>query len=42
MIFTVIMCLVWYAGAYTVQTNTVPVNTGRAVPFMPPGGKCYC
>ncbi|KAL4242797.1 hypothetical protein ABKN59_010978, partial [Abortiporus biennis] len=25
---------VWYAGAYTVQTNTVPVNTGRQVPFV--------
>jgi hypothetical protein len=24
----------WYAGAYTVQTNTVPLNTGRAVPFV--------
>lgn len=24
----------WYAGAYTVQTNTVPVNTGRQVPFV--------
>ncbi|KAG7094575.1 hypothetical protein E1B28_005402 [Marasmius oreades] len=23
----------WYAGAYTVQTNTVPLNTGRKVPF---------
>ncbi|KAG6908504.1 hypothetical protein DXG01_004438 [Tephrocybe rancida] len=28
---------VWYAGAYTVQTNTVPVNTGRKVPFAPAG-----
>ncbi|KAJ4481892.1 Six-hairpin glycosidase [Lentinula aciculospora] len=27
----------WYAGAYTVQTNTVPVNTGRQVPFEPQG-----
>ncbi|THU84315.1 Six-hairpin glycosidase, partial [Dendrothele bispora CBS 962.96] len=27
----------WYAGAYTVQTNTVPVNTGRMVPFAPRG-----
>lgn len=25
---------IWYAGAYTVQTNTVPVNTGRQVPFV--------
>ncbi|GJJ09716.1 hypothetical protein Clacol_003940 [Clathrus columnatus] len=24
----------WYAGAYTVQTNTVPINTGRQVPFV--------
>lgn len=24
----------WYAGAYTVQTNTVPVNTRRLVPFV--------
>ncbi|KAF9007092.1 Six-hairpin glycosidase-like protein [Cyathus striatus] len=28
---------IWYAGAYTVQTNTVPLNTGRKVPFAPPG-----
>ncbi|PFH50188.1 glycoside hydrolase family 78 protein [Amanita thiersii Skay4041] len=28
---------VWYAGAYTVQTNTVPLNTGRMVPFAPQG-----
>ncbi|KJA26502.1 glycoside hydrolase family 78 protein [Hypholoma sublateritium FD-334 SS-4] len=28
---------VWYAGAYTVQTNTVPLDTGREVPFAPPG-----
>ncbi|KAF5373193.1 hypothetical protein D9757_010559 [Collybiopsis confluens] len=27
----------WYAGAYTVQTNTVPVNTGRQVPFESQG-----
>ncbi|KAF9523611.1 Six-hairpin glycosidase [Crepidotus variabilis] len=27
----------WYAGAYTVQTNVVPVNTGRQVPFMKSG-----
>ncbi|KAJ3524477.1 hypothetical protein NM688_g8554 [Phlebia brevispora] len=25
---------IWYSGAYTVQTNTVPVNTGRQVPFV--------
>ncbi|EIN05763.1 Six-hairpin glycosidase [Punctularia strigosozonata HHB-11173 SS5] len=24
----------WYAGAYTVQTNTVPVNTGRQIPVV--------
>ncbi|OSD03796.1 glycoside hydrolase family 78 protein [Trametes coccinea BRFM310] len=24
----------WYAGAYTVQTNTVPLHTGRQVPFV--------
>ncbi|KAF8586716.1 glycoside hydrolase family 78 protein [Ramaria rubella] len=23
----------WYAGPYTVQTNTVPLHTGRQVPF---------
>ncbi|KAF9477417.1 Six-hairpin glycosidase [Pholiota conissans] len=28
---------IWYSGAYTVQTNTVPLNTGRMVPFSPPG-----
>ncbi|KAG5720851.1 hypothetical protein E4T56_gene17351, partial [Termitomyces sp. T112] len=28
---------VWYAGAYTVQTNTVALNTGREVPFAPRG-----
>ncbi|KAF9040032.1 Six-hairpin glycosidase [Panaeolus papilionaceus] len=27
----------WYAGAYTVQTNTVPLNTGRQVPFASRG-----
>lgn len=31
--------LVWYAGAYTVQTNTVPLDTGRKVPFAPAGSK---
>ncbi|KAI0338612.1 Six-hairpin glycosidase [Trametopsis cervina] len=25
---------IWYAGAYTVQTNTVALNSGRAVPFV--------
>ncbi|KAH8101215.1 Six-hairpin glycosidase [Cristinia sonorae] len=25
---------IWYAGAYTVQTNTVPLHTGRQVPFV--------
>ena len=25
---------IWYSGAYTVQTNNVPVNTGRQVPFV--------
>ncbi|KAI0681905.1 Six-hairpin glycosidase-like protein [Cerioporus squamosus] len=24
----------WYAGAYTVQTNTVPLNTGRQIPMV--------
>ncbi|KAH9856209.1 Six-hairpin glycosidase [Lenzites betulinus] len=24
----------WYAGAYTVQTNTVPLNTGRQIPVV--------
>ncbi|KAJ7881488.1 glycoside hydrolase family 78 protein [Mycena olivaceomarginata] len=28
---------IWMAGAYTVQTNTVPLNTGRQVPFQPVG-----
>ncbi|KAF9490904.1 Six-hairpin glycosidase [Pleurotus eryngii] len=28
---------VWYAGAYTIQSNTVPLNTGRKVPFAPAG-----
>ncbi|KAF8890923.1 Six-hairpin glycosidase [Infundibulicybe gibba] len=27
----------WYAGAYTVQTNTVPLDTGRKVPFAAAG-----
>lgn len=25
---------IWYSGAYTLQTNSVPVNTGRQVPFL--------
>ena len=25
---------IWYSGAYTVQTNTVPLDTGRQVPFV--------
>ncbi|KAF7314962.1 Six-hairpin glycosidase [Mycena indigotica] len=28
---------VWMAGAYTVQTNTVPLDTGRMVPFESAG-----
>lgn len=28
---------IWYAGAYTLQTNSVPVNTGRWVPMLPNG-----
>ncbi|KAJ6484860.1 Six-hairpin glycosidase [Mycena sanguinolenta] len=28
---------IWMAGAYTVQTNTVAVNTGRQVPIVPAG-----
>ncbi|TFK82232.1 glycoside hydrolase family 78 protein [Polyporus arcularius HHB13444] len=24
----------WYAGAYTVQTNTVPLDTGRQIPMV--------
>ncbi|PPQ92306.1 LOW QUALITY PROTEIN: hypothetical protein CVT25_008597 [Psilocybe cyanescens] len=27
----------WYSGAYTVQTNTVALNSGRHVPFAPAG-----
>ncbi|KAF8894897.1 Six-hairpin glycosidase [Gymnopilus junonius] len=27
----------WYAGAYTVQTNTVTLNSGREVPFAAAG-----
>jgi hypothetical protein len=25
---------IWYAGAYTLQTNSVPIHTGRQVPFL--------
>lgn len=25
---------IWYSGAYTLQTNSVPVDTGRRVPFV--------
>ena len=25
---------IWYAGAYTLQSNSVPTNTGRQVPFL--------
>lgn len=28
---------IWYAGAYTLQTNAVPTNTGRRVPFPAKG-----
>ncbi|KAJ7466205.1 Six-hairpin glycosidase [Mycena galericulata] len=28
---------IWMAGAYTVQTNTVAVNTGRQIPIVSPG-----
>ncbi|OJK02868.1 hypothetical protein ASPACDRAFT_1864575 [Aspergillus aculeatus ATCC 16872] len=28
---------IWYSGAYTLQTNEVPVNTGRQIPAMPAG-----
>ena len=28
---------IWYSGAYTLQTNAVPVNFGRAVPFLSDG-----
>ncbi|KAL0261529.1 hypothetical protein SLS55_002959 [Diplodia seriata] len=28
---------IWYAGAYTLQTNAVPVNTGRAWPALSAG-----
>ncbi|KAI9738250.1 MAG: hypothetical protein M1834_008748 [Cirrosporium novae-zelandiae] len=28
---------IWYAGAYTLQTNAVPVNTGRQIPTLKHG-----
>jgi hypothetical protein len=28
---------IWYAGAYTLQTNSVPVKTGRQVPMLANG-----
>lgn len=28
---------IWYAGAYTLQTNAVPPDTGRRVPFLKRG-----
>jgi hypothetical protein len=28
---------IWYSGAYTLQINAVPVNTGRQVPFLSHG-----
>lgn len=28
---------IWYSGAYTLQTNAVPVDTGRQVPMMTSG-----
>ncbi|KAK9792147.1 putative Alpha-L-rhamnosidase six-hairpin glycosidase domain-containing protein [Seiridium cardinale] len=28
---------IWYSGAYTLQTNSVPVDTGRHVPFVSSG-----
>jgi hypothetical protein len=28
---------IWYAGAYTLQTNAVPTNTGRWVPMLAEG-----
>lgn len=30
---------VWYAGAYTVQTNTVPLDKGRMIPVVASPGK---
>ena len=31
----------WYAGAYTVQTNTVPLDTGRQIPVVKPPGTSH-
>ena len=28
---------IWYSGAYTLQTDSVPVDTGRQVPFLVTG-----
>ena len=28
---------IWYAGAYTLQTNAIPHNTGRVFPIISPG-----
>ena len=28
---------IWYSGAYTIQTNAVPVSTGRWVPTLSSG-----
>ncbi|KAI0133693.1 Six-hairpin glycosidase-like protein [Xylariales sp. AK1849] len=28
---------IWYSGAYTIQTNSVPVDTGRRIPFVASG-----
>ena len=30
----VLLNRIWYAGAYTLQSNCVPTNTGRQVPFL--------
>jgi hypothetical protein len=28
---------IWYSGAYTLQTNSVPINTGRWIPALSQG-----
>ena len=28
---------IWYSGAYTLQTNAVPINTGRQIPALKVG-----
>lgn len=33
---------IWYSGAYTLQTNAVPVHTGRQVPMMTSGWANNC